>query len=459
MKKKIFIFNYFMYIGGAERALLGLLNAFDYTKYEVDLFLALHQGEFLHFIPKEVNLLPEDKMYASYAIPLKKVLFSKTFPIGVARLIARWKFNKYKKRKNLINSEASFQYIIREMMPFLAMINPNKEYDLAISFLAPHNIVLDKVKAKKKICWIHTDYTQIDVNVDLELPVWSRYDYIASISTDVTRTFLQVFPSLKDKIVEIENILSPRFVRERADLENVQEELEQSKSINLLSIGRFSDAKNYDNVPDICSRMLRILNANALNENENENQARSATNQGASRLTEAQPTNRAKRLTECEARLTEPQATNRASAANQARSAIKWYIIGYGGGEELIRQKIREAGMENHVIILGKRSNPYPYIKACDIYVQPSRYEGKSVTVREAQMLCKPIVVTNYPTASSQIRDGVDGVIVPMDNEGCAQGIARVILDAPLRQRLTAHLATHDYGNEAEVDKIYSLLG
>lgn len=443
MKKKIFIFNYFMYIGGAERALLGLLNAFDYTKYEVDLFLALHQGEFLHFIPKEVNLLPEDKMYASYAIPLKKVLFSKTFPIGVARLIARWKFNKYKKRKNLINSEASFQYIIREMMPFLAMINPNKEYDLAISFLAPHNIVLDKVKAKKKICWIHTDYTQIDVNVDLELPVWSRYDYIASISTDVTRTFLQVFPSLKDKIVEIENILSPRFVRERADLENVQEELEQSKSINLLSIGRFSDAKNYDNVPDICSRMLRILNANALNENENEN---ANANQGL------RPANQAPAANQGDSRLTKPKA------ANQARSAIKWYIIGYGGGEELIRQKIREAGMENHVIILGKRSNPYPYIKACDIYVQPSRYEGKSVTVREAQMLGKPIVVTNYPTASSQIRDGVDGVIVPMDNEGCAQGIARVILDAPLRQRLTAHLATHDYGNEAEVEKIYDLL-
>ena len=211
--------------------------------------------------------------------------------------------------------------------------------------------------------------------------------------------------------------------------------------IRLLSIGRFSDAKNYDNVPDICSRMLRILNENALNENENANQGLRPTNQGASRLTE------------CEARLTKPQATN------QARSAIKWYIIGYGGGEELIRQKIREAGMEDHVIILGKRSNPYPYIKACDIYVQPSRYEGKSVTVREAQMLCKPIVVTNYPTASSQIRNGVDGVIVPMDNEGCAKGLAQVILDAPLRPRLSAYLATHDYGNEAEVTKIYSLLG
>ena len=114
--------------------------------------------------------------------------------------------------------------------------------------------------------------------------------------------------------------------------------------------------------------------------------------------------------------------------------------------------------MEDHVIILGKRSNPYPYIKACDIYVQPSRYEGKSVTVREAQMLCKPVVVTNYPTASSQIKDGVDGVIVPLDNAGCAKGLARVIMDEHLQQQLVAYLQTHDYGNETEVEKIYQLL-
>ena len=114
--------------------------------------------------------------------------------------------------------------------------------------------------------------------------------------------------------------------------------------------------------------------------------------------------------------------------------------------------------MEDHVIILGKKTNHYPYIKACDIYVQPSRYEGKSVTVREAQMLCKPIVVTNYPTASSQIKDGVDGVIVPMDNEGCAKGLARVMLDEALQQRIEEYLQGHDYGNEAEVEKIYRLL-
>lgn len=81
--------------------------------------------------------------------------------------------------------------------------------------------MLDKVKAKKKIAWIHTDYTRLWVDAAEELKVWGQFDYIASISGDVTKTFLQVFPSLKNKIVEIENILSPAFVRERANLEKI----------------------------------------------------------------------------------------------------------------------------------------------------------------------------------------------------------------------------------------------
>jgi glycosyltransferase involved in cell wall biosynthesis len=109
------------------------------------------------------------------------------------------------------------------------------------------------------------------------------------------------------------------------------------------------------------------------------------------------------------------------------------------------------------VIILGKKTNPYPYIKQCDIYVQPSRYEGKSVTVREAQILCKPVVVTNYTTAPSQVKDGIDGVIVPTDNEGCADGIVRFIKNKELQLQITDHLRTHHYGNESEVEKVYQL--
>ena len=80
--------------------------------------------------------------------------------------------------------------------------------------------------------------------------------------------------------------------------------------------------------------------------------------------------------------------------------------------------------MQERVIILGKKNNPYPYMRACDLYVQPSRYEGKAVTVREAQLLGKPVVITNYATSASQLEDGADGVIVPMDNAGCAEGSA-----------------------------------
>lgn len=393
-KPRIFIAMHYMEIGGAETALVGLLNALDPARVDVDLFLYDHRGEMMQFIPEWVNLLPQIPKYSVLERPIVELVKRGFWGIAAARLWAKL----IGKLTNvpLFSMDVFTSLFTNKLLPTIC---PQKKYDLAISFLTPHTYVKNKVMAKKKIAWIHTDYTIYPIAKNVELPIWSSYNYIASISKDVTNTFLQVFPSLAPKIVEIENILSPAFVRKRAELEDTDKAFHHEGAIVLLSVGRFSDAKNYDNVPDICKRLI-----------------------GKTKLN------------------------------------IKWYIIGYGGDEPLIRQKIKDAGMEEHVILLGKRSNPYPYIKACDIYVQPSRYEGKSVTVREAQMLCKPVVVTNYPTAPSQIRSGIDGVIVPMDNEGCAHGLAEVICDKPLQERIIAHLKTHDYGNESEVEKIYELI-
>lgn len=400
MKPRIFIAMHYMEIGGAETALVGLLNALDPARVDVDLFLYDHRGEMMQFIPEWVNLLPQIPKYSVLERPIIELVKRGFWGIAAARMWAK-RISKvaYKRSGSKLENNGGFDKMSKCTTPLLPKINQSVTYDQAISFLTPHRIVAEKVKAKKKIAWIHTDYTRVWVDAEEELKVWQKYDYVASISGDVTNTFLQVFPSLAPKIVEIENILSPSFVRKRAELKDVDKEIRHEGAITLLSVGRFSDAKNYDNVPDICKRLI-----------------------GKTKLN------------------------------------IKWYIIGYGGDEALIRQKIKEAGMEEHVILLGKRINPYPYIKACDIYVQPSRYEGKSVTVREAQMLCKPVVVTNYPTAPSQIRSGIDGVIVPMDNEGCAHGLAEVICDKPLQERIIAHLKTHDYGNESEVEKIYTLI-
>lgn len=396
MKKRIFISMHYLELGGAETALIGLLQAIDYSCYDVDLFLHSHQGEMMKFIPKEVNILPEIKEYSMIEKPMWGALRTGCFHIVLARLKAKWQYKRYLKRKGLKGSAAEFQYVGNSVTPVLPSLEYFGEYDMAISFLNPHNIVRDKVKAKKKICWIHTDYTCIDINTELELPIWASYDHVISISPDVTKTFLQVFPSLKDKIVEIENILSKDFIRNRADEFDANAEL-AGDGVKLLSVGRFCEAKNYDNVPDICRR----IREHGIN--------------------------------------------------------LRWFLIGYGD-DSLIRQRILEAGMEDYVIILGKRSNPFPYIKACDIYAQPSRYEGKSVTVREAQILCKPVVVANYPTAKSQIQNGIDGVIVPLDNEKCAQGMIDFVSNVELQASIIAYLHTHDYGNISEIEKLYKLI-
>lgn len=390
-----------MELGGAERALLGLLNALDSSKVDVDLFINQHTGEFMPLIPEKINLLPEKRGYNAIERPMKRILLEGQLGVLLGRLKAVRQHARYHDTltgdvKEMDHS--AFQYIANGVQPFLPSLGYLGEYDLAISFVTPHNIVLNKVRAKKKIAWIHTDYSTIHVNVEKELPIWSGYDYIASISPDCTRSFLKAFPSLEGKIIEIENILSPEFVRSQAELLNVSREF-SSTGINLLSIGRYTNAKNYDNVPDITKRIV-----------------------------------------------------------DAGFPDLHWYIIGYGGDEDLIRRKIIEAGMQDHVILLGKKENPYPYIKACDIYVQPSRYEGKSVTVREAQVLCKPVIVTDYPTAGSQIRDGKDGIIVPMDNENCARGIVEAMKNQELLKSIPQYLLSHDYGNEKEVEKIYRLV-
>ena len=400
-KPRIFINMHYMELGGAERALIGLLNALDTNLVDVDLFINQHTGEFMPLIPEKINLLPEKKGYNAIERPMKRILLEGQVDVLFARLKAKVMHARY--HNTLLEKEkrldcSVFQYVADAVNQLLPSLDNLGEYDLAISFLTPHNIVLNKVKTKKKMAWIHTDYSTIHVNIERELPIWSRYDYIASISPDCTNSFVKAFPSLEGKIIEIENILSPAFVRSQSNLFEVCSEV-QNDGIKFLSIGRYTHPKNFDNLPEIARQ---IVDAGYPN--------------------------------------------------------LHWYIIGFGGDEELIRQKIIEAGMRDHVILLGKKENPYPYIKACDIYVQPSRYEGKSVTVREAQILCKPVIVTDYPTAKSQIRDGVDGVIVPMDNAGCAKGIVEVMKNQKLLNSISNYLTTHDYGNEREVEKIYALL-
>lgn len=232
MKKRIFISIYYLHLGGAETSLIGLLNALDTEKYDVDLFVFHHVGEMMQYIPKNINLLPEEPMYAHMDGGIKQCIMDGYWRMAYKRIVAQKKFGRYAKEHNLTDNAGVYTYIAREVCPILPSLEKYGEYDLAISYIIPHQVVLEKVKAKMKICWLHTDYTKIGVDPEAELNVWNRYDHISSISSDVTKSFLQVFPSLKDKMIEIENIMPTSMIRSRADEFHVYWDAEEKNVMN-----------------------------------------------------------------------------------------------------------------------------------------------------------------------------------------------------------------------------------
>ena len=142
---------------------------------------------------------------------------------------------------------------------------------------------------------------------------------------------------------------------------------------------------------------------------------------------------------------------------NRGLTNIKWNVVGYGGDEENIRKLIKDNNLEDSFILLGKKTNPYPYMKKCDLYVQPSRYEGKAVTVVEAQILNKPVLITNYPTAKSQVKENYDGVICELSVEGIADGVEKLFKNRMKLNALEENCKKTNYSNSYELEKLYIL--
>lgn len=395
--KKILITMSAMFIGGAERSLIGLLNSIDYREYTVDLFLYRHEGEFLHYIPEDVELLPLVDKYTTFDRPIKDILKSKLWFYGVLRLLAKTEITfRSKIKKQEMPVWPQMQVISKYITPFLP--NIEGKYDLAINFIGIHDVLGKKINAKCKAGWIHTDYMIQKPIKQLDLKTYAQIDKIVNVSEECKVVFDKFYPQLKNKSNCIENILSANFIINQAVQEVLDMPERNDGEVILCSVGRFCEAKNFDNVPKIAKRI---------------------TKKGIQ---------------------------------------IKWILIGFGTDEKIIRESIKETEMEETVFVLGKKENPYPYIKKCDIYVQPSRYEGKAVTVREAQILNKPVVITDFSTANSQLKDGYDGLIVPMDLEQCAEKLAEFILNKDKQKVFVENTKREDYTNSKEIEKLYRLM-
>lgn len=385
--KKILISSFDLEIGGVERSLINMLNSFDYENYDVDLMLYSHTGDFMNLLPNKVNLLKESEDYRTIRMPIASVFKNHKYKLGIGRLLAR------KKAKG--NGIAQMQYMWKYCLPYLPKVE--KKYDVAISFLWPHYCVTEKVDADIKIGWIHTDYTKIDTDVEMDMNMWQKLDYIVAVSEECKNAFLTKYPNINKEIFVIENITSPDVIK-RLSCEKVDDFVEDN-NFNILSVGRYCEQKAFDNA----IKALKILH-------------------------------------------------------DRGYKDIKWYIVGYGEDENLYRKLIKENNLEDSFILLGKKTNPYPYMKMCDLYAQPSRYEGKAVTVLEALILGKAVMITNYKTAKSQLRDGFDGYITDISIKGVADGIEKLYVDNELRLLLEKNCLNSDYSNENELNKLYKLI-
>ena len=393
---EVLIASFDMEVGGVERSLISMLENFDYDNNNVDLMLYRHQGDFMNLLPKKHNLLPEIDEYTSFRKSIAQLFKERKINIALARLKAKSNAKKNGVRNNILDSsyiqmQLMWEYSIRYLPTF------KKEYDVAISYLWPHYFISEKVKAKRKIAWIHTDYSTIETNIDMDLKMWNKFDYIMAVSEECKNAFLKKYPSLKGKVRVMENITSPEFIRKMAE-EDIEENIKEDDSFKLVSVARLSHAKGIDTAV----RALKILH-------------------------------------------------------NRGLTNIKWYVVGYGGDEGKLMGLIKENKLEENFILLGKKINPYPYMKACDLYVQPSRYEGKAVTVTEARILERPTLITNYPTAKSQLMDGFDGNICDLSIGGIVDGIERLYKDKNLRNKLAFNCKNTDYSNSYELEKLYKL--
>ena len=393
---EVLIASFDMEVGGVERSLISMLNNFDYENNNIDLMLYKHQGDFMKLLPKKSNLLPEVDAYTSFRKSIAQLVKERKFKLAMARGKAKFEANKMAAENNIFDSGyIQMQLMWKYSLPYLPKLD--KEYDVAISYLWPHYFVAEKVKAKRKIAWIHTDYSTIETDIDMDLKMWNKFDYIMAVSEECKNTFLKKYPSLKEKVRVMENITSPEIIRKMAE-EDIEENIKEDDSFKLVSVARFSHAKGIDNAV----KALKLLHDRGL--------------------------------------------TN-----------IKWYVVGYGGDEEMIRKLISENNLEESFILLGKKINPYPYMKFADIYVQPSRYEGKAVTVGEAQILGKPVLITNYPTAKSQVRYKYDGLICELSIEGIANGVENLFNNKDKLKLLEENCKNSDYSNSYELEKLYSL--
>lgn len=228
---------------------------------------------------------------------------------------------------------------------------------------------------------------------------YRKADKVIAVSPALAEKLRTYRSKYADKIISVNNIIDIDGVREKGlDIPTVKF---SADCFNIVSCGRLSHAKGMDIAVDACAKLVA-----------------------------------------------------------DGFTGFHWYIVGGGPEESALREQIMRLGLEDCVSLLGMQSNPYPYIRCADLYVQPSRFEAFGLTIREAQVLAVPVLSTRTDGSAELISDGETGLLCESDADSIAAAVIRLYNAPKLRESIQAELQNHDFerDNSAILNQLYSLL-
>ena len=268
-------------------------------------------------------------------------------------------------------------------------------YDCVISFQESASLpFVAKFSNQKKIAWIHCDYSRIFTNTVDEFAVFSKYCKIVTVSEYTRVSFCKLLPSLESRVVVIYNIMDSNAIIQKSK-EQMDDDRFSIEEFTIISVGRISAVKQFNLIPSI------------------------------------------------------------ASSLKTRGLAFKWYIL--GGKHEIepyqkLMQAISDYSVENEVICLGNKTNPYPYFKVADLLVSTSSSEACPMIFNEAKILNLPVVTNNFGSAHEFIVEGQDGQI-------CSLTVMADVIDNIIRtqRRFNPHIST-DFDEQHILSQIDKLL-
>ncbi|MCL6572369.1 MAG: glycosyltransferase [Bacillus sp. (in: Bacteria)] len=396
MKKQLLFVTQYLHTGGIEKSLLTVLAEMDYNKYDVDLLLFDYSGVLFKKIPSQVNILPP--LFETFSTPLfqaaPELVKSGQYRLLVGKILAA-ALAKVSKGVGTGARWAVYRHILQKS---------KKHYDIAISYIDffCNYYVTEKVNAEKKIVYNHMDYTYSQINgwpcPKLDKKSFSVSDYIITVAETSKTSLVSIFPEFSNKIHVIHNRVSPETVRSMSEEASEIQEFQYSKFFKVVTVARLVDEKGVMLALEACGILVNL------------------------------------------------------------GFDIKWFLVGNGPMNKELEMKSKELKIDNYFILLGERENPYPFMKYCDVYVQPSKTEAHCVAVEEALALYRPIVVTNIPSFQHQIQNEETGILVDTSAEGIAGGIKQLINSNELRTKLTSNLMNSNERNQDELGKLYRLI-